>query len=70
MERSFRAVLILLAGIALLATALSVQAILLELNVWALLAGVSGMVLATWGGYAPNSARRCAAAAARSCSIR
>jgi hypothetical protein len=51
MERSFRAVLILLAGIALLATALSVQAILLESSIWALLAGLAGLALAAWGGY-------------------
>jgi ABC-type uncharacterized transport system involved in gliding motility auxiliary subunit len=49
MDRSFLSGLILLAGIALLATALALQAILLETVVWTtVLAGV-GVLLSAWG---------------------
>ena len=52
MNRSFLSGLILLAGIALLATALALQAILLETVVWtAVLAGV-GVLLSAWGALA------------------
>ena len=52
MDRSFRSGLILLVGIALLATALAIQAILLETVVWTVgLAGV-GALLSAWGAFA------------------
>ena len=52
MNRSFLSGLILLAGIALLTTALALQAILLETVVWtAVLAGV-GVLLSAWGAWA------------------
>jgi ABC-type uncharacterized transport system involved in gliding motility auxiliary subunit len=52
MDRSFRSGLILLAGIALLVAALSIQAILLETMWWTVVLAVAGAVLSAWGGFA------------------
>ncbi len=49
MERSFVSGLILLAGVALLAAALAVHAILLEPSVWTLAFAIAGAVLMVWG---------------------
>jgi ABC-type uncharacterized transport system involved in gliding motility auxiliary subunit len=54
-DRSFRSGLILLAGIALLATALAIQAILLETVVWTVLLAGAGAVLSAWGAFALRS---------------
>src|SRR5712691_1229308 len=51
MDRSFLSGLILLAGIALLATALAIQAILLETVVWTVVLGWAGALLSAWGAY-------------------
>ena len=51
MERSFRSGLILLAGIALLASAAASQTILLEMAVVTAILGVAGIVLSAWGAY-------------------
>ena len=51
MDRSFLSGLILLAGIALLATALAIQAILLETVVWTVVLGGAGALLSAWGAY-------------------
>src|SRR5712691_9234221 len=51
MDRSFLSGLILLAGIALLATALAIQAILLETVVWTVLLRWAGALLSAWGAY-------------------
>ncbi|MCI0546994.1 MAG: GldG family protein [Candidatus Rokubacteria bacterium] len=51
MTRHVRAGLILLAGLTLLATALAVEAILLETGVWTIALGAVGGLLAAWGGY-------------------
>jgi ABC-type uncharacterized transport system involved in gliding motility auxiliary subunit len=50
-EHSFRAGLILLTGIALLATALAIQAILLETIVWTLVLAAVGALLSAWGAF-------------------
>lgn len=55
MERSFRSVLILLAGIALLATAGSIRAIGTDSTTWPLLCGLLGLGLVVWGGYSLRS---------------
>jgi ABC-type uncharacterized transport system involved in gliding motility auxiliary subunit len=52
MDRSFRSGLILLAGLALLATALAMQAILLETVFWVVALAAAGGLLTAWGGYA------------------
>ena len=52
MDRSFRNLLILLAGIAMLATAAAAHAILLEAMLWTALLGVGGLLLTAWGTYA------------------
>ena len=49
MERSFRSVLILLAGIGLLATAGSIRAIGTDTVVWPALCGLLGLALFAWG---------------------
>jgi ABC-type uncharacterized transport system involved in gliding motility auxiliary subunit len=49
MERSFRSVLILLAGIALLATAGSIRAIGTDSMTWPALCGLLGLALLAWG---------------------
>ena len=49
MERSFLSGIILLIGVALLAAALAVHAILLEPSVWTLALAVVGAVLMVWG---------------------
>src|SRR5438034_4323422 len=49
MDRSFRSGLIVLAGVALLATALAVHAILLETVVWTVLLGAGGALLTAVG---------------------
>jgi hypothetical protein len=54
-DRSFRSGLILLAGIALLATALAIHAILLETVVWTVLLAGAGAVLSAWGAFALRS---------------
>jgi ABC-type uncharacterized transport system involved in gliding motility auxiliary subunit len=51
-DRSFRSGLILLGGIALLAAALAVQAILLETKLWTLVLAGAGAVLSAWGAFA------------------
>ena len=51
MERSFRSVLILLAGIALLATAGAIRAIGTDTVTWPTLIGIAGLALLAWGGY-------------------
>ncbi len=48
----FRAGLTLLLGIALLAAAAALHAILLQPNLWTGLLAAAGLVLAVWGGYA------------------
>ncbi len=52
MDRSFRSGLILLAGVALLAAALAIQAILLETTAWAVVLAGAGVLLSAWSGYA------------------
>src|SRR5258706_5259124 len=52
MERSFRSGLVLLAGVALLAGALSIHLILLEATRWTLVLAASGLILAGWGAFA------------------
>jgi ABC-type uncharacterized transport system involved in gliding motility auxiliary subunit len=52
MDRSFRSGLILLAGIALLVAALSIQAILLETLWWTVAIAVAGAGLSAWGAFA------------------
>jgi ABC-type uncharacterized transport system involved in gliding motility auxiliary subunit len=52
MDRSFRSVLILLAGVALLATAAALHAILLQTLGWTVALGLAGLALAGWGGFA------------------
>ena len=49
MERSFLAGIILLLGVALLAAALAVHAILLESSVWTTVPAIVGAVLMVWG---------------------
>ena len=51
MERSFRSVLILLAGIALLATAGAIRAIGTDTVTWPTLIGLAGLALLAWGGF-------------------
>jgi len=51
MERSFRSVLILLAGVALLATAGSIRAIGTDTVTWPALLGLVGLGLLAWGGF-------------------
>src|SRR5438093_9586366 len=51
-DRSFRSGLILLAGIALLATALAIQVILLETVVWTVVLAGAGVLLSAWGAFA------------------
>jgi len=51
MDRSFRSGLIFLAGVALLAAALAVQAILLETVVWTLVIGAAGALLLVVGAF-------------------
>jgi hypothetical protein len=51
MERSFRSVLILLAGIALLATAGSIRAIGTDTVTWPSLLGLAGIALLGWGTF-------------------
>ncbi|MGQ0578786.1 MAG: GldG family protein [Betaproteobacteria bacterium] len=55
MEHFFRSGLILLAGIALLATAGAIHAILLEGNLWTAMTAAAGLALAGWGAYALRS---------------
>jgi ABC-type uncharacterized transport system involved in gliding motility auxiliary subunit len=55
-ERSFRSGLILLAGVALLAAALAMQAILLETVWWTRLSMAAGVLLTAWGAFALRSA--------------
>jgi ABC-type uncharacterized transport system involved in gliding motility auxiliary subunit len=52
MDRSFLSGLILLAGIALLAMALAIQAILLETVVWTVVLAGAGALLSAWGAFA------------------
>jgi ABC-type uncharacterized transport system involved in gliding motility auxiliary subunit len=52
MNRSFRYVVILLAGIALLACTAAVRAILVEPTLWTALLGAPGVALCLWGGFA------------------
>src|SRR5260370_20022749 len=52
MDNFFRSGLILIAGIALLATAGAIHAILLEGVVWTAGLAVIGLALCAWGGYA------------------
>lgn len=52
MERSFRNILILLAGIGLLAAAGSIHAILLETTRWSIVLAVLGALFTLWGLYA------------------
>ena len=51
MDRSFLSGLILLAGVALLATALAIQAILLETVVWTVVLAGLGVLLSVWGAF-------------------
>ena len=52
MDRSFRSGLVLLLGVALLAMALAIQAILLETVVWTALLAGAGALLTAWGAVA------------------
>lgn len=54
-QGSFRRALILLGGIALLATAAAIHAILLQPLIWTAVLGISGLVLLAWGGFALRS---------------
>jgi ABC-type uncharacterized transport system involved in gliding motility auxiliary subunit len=51
MDRSFRAVLILLAGIALLASAAAIRAIMLETALWSVSLALAGAGLLAWGAF-------------------
>jgi ABC-type uncharacterized transport system involved in gliding motility auxiliary subunit len=51
-DKFYRSGLILLAGIALLALAGAIHAILLEGTLWTMLIAVAGLALSAWGGYA------------------
>jgi ABC-type uncharacterized transport system involved in gliding motility auxiliary subunit len=51
METSFRAVLTLLAGIALLAAAAAIHAILVDATIWTALSGLGGLALLAWGAF-------------------
>lgn len=51
MDRSFRHILILLAGLALLGTAASVHAVLLETTAWTVVLAIGGLALLAWGIY-------------------
>src|SRR5690349_6029199 len=55
MERSFRDGLILLAGLATLAAALALHAILLEPAWWTMLLAATGALASAWGLYALRS---------------
>lgn len=55
MDNFFRSGLILIAGIALLAAAGAVHAILLERTLWSTLPAVAGLALTAWGGYSLRS---------------
>jgi ABC-type uncharacterized transport system involved in gliding motility auxiliary subunit len=55
MDRSFRSGLILLAGIALIATAMALRALLVESAVPVAVVGFAGIALAAWGAYALRS---------------
>src|SRR2546430_6009448 len=52
MDRSFRSGLVVLLGVALLAMALAIQAILLETVVWTALLAGAGALLTAWGAVA------------------
>ena len=52
MDTSFRHLLTLLAGIALLAATAAARAVLVDATVWTTLLGVAGLVLAGWGVFA------------------
>jgi len=52
MDGSFRHLLTLLAGIALLAAAAGARAVLVEATLWTSLLGVAGLLLAAWGAFA------------------
>lgn len=51
MERSFRSILILLTGLALLGTAAAAYAVLLQAVTWAVVLGAGGLALTGWGLY-------------------
>jgi hypothetical protein len=51
MERSFRSILILLAGLALLGTAAALKAVLIEIRIWNVALALAGLALTLWGGY-------------------
>lgn len=51
MERSFRFVLILLTGLALLGTSAAVYAVFLETRLWSTLLALGGVALIAWGTY-------------------
>ncbi len=55
MDHRFRSGLILLAGIALLASAGAIHAIFLEATIWTALIAASGLALGAWGTYALRS---------------
>lgn len=55
MDHFFRSGLILLAGIALLATAGAIHAIFLEATVWTALIAAAGLALLAWGAFALRS---------------
>jgi len=52
MDKFFRSGLILIAGVALVALAGAIHAILLEGKLWTLLIGIAGVALVAWGTYA------------------
>src|SRR5512145_436562 len=52
MDHPFRSGLILLAGIALLASAGAIHAIFLEATLWTVLLAAAGLGLTAWGAYA------------------
>ena len=51
MDRSLRAGLILIAGVALLAAALAIRAIMVETGAWTAALAVAGAALCAWGGF-------------------
>ena len=52
MDASFRHLLTLLAGIALLAATAAARAVLVEATVWSTMLGIAGLALAAWGAFA------------------
>src|SRR5262245_11234209 len=52
MDASFRHLLMLLAGIALLGAAVGIRTVVVEGTIWTTLLGIAGLALAAWGAFA------------------